>query len=157
MVQRDPLGLTDLVQRDADRISRAFGQGDIIRRIGAPLPVPITTTNGREPRTPPELIANLPNQISQTVQTGLDLLGKAPQQVAEDLTMAANNLLMLPSSFAQELFITPGKLAERVAPSNLNKVLETVRDSAEFRNASPQDMRARMRTITDVIDLFTPT
>ena len=103
------------------------------------------------------MIADLPNQINQTLGTGLDLLGRAPQQIAEDLTVTVNNLLMAPRSIAQEAFNTPAGLAQRLAPENLNKVLETVRDSAEFRGTSPADMRARMRTITDVIDLFTPT
>lgn len=157
MVQRDPLGLTDIFQRDADRLTQAFGQGNGIRRIGPPLPIPITTSNGREPRTPPELIADIPNQISQTVETGLNLLGNAPQKVAEDLTLAANNLLQVPRKLLQEAFITPGNLAGRLSPENFSKALETVRDSADFGNGDPADRRARMRTITDVIDLFTPT
>ncbi len=151
MVQRDPI--SDFFQLDAERITRAFNLagGQIpIPGIGAPVP-------SQEPRTPTELIANLPNQINQTVQTGLNLLANAPQLVVGDLTLAVNYLLQAPAGWAQEGFYTPRGLAERLAPENLGKVFETVRDSAEFRNASPQDMRARMRTITDVIDLFTPT
>ena len=162
MVQRDPLGLTDIFQRDADRISRAFGNGaPQLPGIGNGAPrlpgLPIPTTNGQEPRTPPELLASIPNRITETAQTGLNLLVNAPQQIAEDLTVAVNNLLMAPAGLATEAFNTPAGLAQRLSPDNLGKVLETVRDSAEFRGASPQDMRARMRTITDVIDLFTPT
>lgn len=167
MVQRDPLGLTDMVQRDADRLSRAFGNGgpprlpglnggNGLRLPGLPA-LPVNTNNGREPQTPPELIADLPNQVNQTVQTGLDLATKAPGQVAEDLTKAVNNLLQVPRNLLQELFITPGKLAGRLSPENINMALETVRDSADFGGSDPQDRRARMRTITDVIDLFTPT
>lgn len=165
-MESDPLGLIDMVQRDVDRASRALAlpQGNGIRRVGQkagpfpryPMPIPATTANGR-PQTPPELIADIPNQVSQTLETGLNLIGNAPQKIAEDLTLAVSNLLQLPRNVIQEAFITPGKLADRFAPGNINKALETVRESADFTQGTPADLRARMRTITDVIDLFTPT
>jgi hypothetical protein len=92
-----------------------------------------------------------------TAQTGLELLTNLPNRLAEDLTIAANNLVRLPREVGQELFLTPGQLAQRFAPSNINRALETVRDSADFGGLSPEDRRRRVRTLTGVIGLFTPT
>ena len=156
----DPLGITDAINRDASRISRALGQ--------APLPDASkygSSING-EPRNPTEFIAQLPSEVSETARTGLDLLRRLPGQVTEDLTIALNNpsagagqaLVPLPREVGQELLHTPGFLAQRLAPSNINSALATVRDSANFRDvADPGLLREKMRTITDVIDLFTPT
>jgi hypothetical protein len=150
----DPLGINEAIGRDMERVSRVLGRGPL-------LPVPIPRGNGQpagDPRTPPELFAGLPDQVSQTAQAGVELLGRLPSQVAEDLTVAANNLLRVPREITGELFKTPGLLAQRLAPSNINSALATVRDSADFKNvANPREMREKMRTITDVIDLFTPT
>ena len=92
-----------------------------------------------------------------TAQTGLELLTNLPNRLAEDLTIAANNLVRLPREVGQELFFTPGQLAQRLAPANINRALETVRDSADFQGLDSRQSRERMRTITNVIDLFTPT
>lgn len=114
--------------------------------------------NGGDPRTPVDLVRRLPDEVSQTVQTGVDLLTRLPGQLAEDLTTAVSNLVKLPRELGQELFQTPGILAQRLAPSNINKALATVRDSADFKSATnPKELREKMRTITDVVDLFTPT
>lgn len=52
----------------------------------------------------------------------------------------------------EELFTTPGRLADRLAPSNINQVLATVRESAEFRDVNePRVLREKLRTITDVL------
>lgn len=93
-----------------------------------------------------------------TAQSGLDLLVKLPNQVVQDVTTTLNNLVRLPREVGQELFQTPGLLAQRLAPSNINNALATVRDSADFKGVTdPKQAREKMRTITDVIDLFTPT
>ena len=142
------------IQRDLARLGSGFPKG----LPSLPLPARSNGAASAEPKSPPELIQRLPGEVSMTAQTGLNLLGSLPAQVAEDLTVAADNLLKLPREFAQELFLTPGQLARRLAPSNINQVLATVRESADFRNVTdPRQAREKMRTITDVIDLFTPT
>ena len=111
-----------------------------------------------EPASPPELLAQLPAELDQTARTGLELLARAPEQIARDATLALTNLLRVPRELGQELFQTPGQLAQRLSPSNLNQALATVRESADFRGVTdPRQLREKMRTITDVIDLFTPT
>lgn len=92
-----------------------------------------------------------------TARTGLEIIANLPNRLVEDLTIAANNLVRLPREVSQELFVTPGQLAERLAPSNINRALETVRDSANFQGMDARQRRERMRTITNVVDLFTPT
>lgn len=133
-----------------------------LERVGLRLPaLPFPAGNGGnagDPRTPPELIQRLPNEVSETVQTGLRLVSELPGQLAEDLTVAVSNLVRLPRELGQELFQTPGMLAQRLAPSNINQALATIRDSSDFKGATdPRQLREKMRTITDVIDLFTPT
>jgi len=146
----DPLGIMDCVQRDLQRMSGA-----------APLPLPLPaqrTAPLDNPRTPGELLSNLPAEVSQTAQAGADILANLPGRLMEDVTAALSNLVRVPREVGQELVLTPGKLAQRLAPSNINRALETIRESADFKSAgSPKELRERMRTITDVVDLFTPT
>lgn len=145
--------MLDPIQRDIERLGRVFPG-----RLPA---LPLVPGNGRvaeEPRTPPEFFGRLPSEVSMTAQSGLDLLVKLPGKLVEDATTALNNLVRLPREVSQELFLTPGLLAQRLAPSNINNALATVRDSADFKGVTdPKQAREKMRTITDVIDLFTPT
>lgn len=138
-----------MVRRDLDRLN---------------LPVPAAPFNldaappGATPRTPGELVNQLPQEINATLQTALDLLQRLPGKLAEDLTLATGNLVRLPREAAEDLFQTPGQLAERLAPSNLNSLLGAVREAPNFTGVSdPRQARERVRTITSVVDLFTPT
>lgn len=151
MTNGDPLGIMDGVQRDLQRLTGAAA-------LPLPLPMPQNRTSVDEPRTPGELLSNVPSEVAQTAQAGADMLVNLPGRLIEDLTLALNNLIRVPREVGQELVQTPGKLAQRLAPSNINKALETIRESADFKNVkNPRELREKMRTITDVVDLFTPT
>ena len=147
MPNGEPLGIFDAVNRDVERIQRAL-PGPLL-----PLPAPIgQQAPTAEPRTPVELVQNIPAEVTETVRAGMDLLIRLPAQLTEDLTIALNNLAKAPREVSQELFVTPGRLADRLAPSNINRALETVRESAEFRDVTdPRVLREKMRTITDVL------
>lgn len=158
MPKTDPLGFIEMVERDLDRLTGRTGM-KLPRPELPPLPaLPETGGNAREPRTPPELLASLPNHLTETVQEGLQLVTELPGRLMEDATTALNNLLRLPREVSRELFMTPGLLAERLVPANINKALATIRESADFSKVTgPTQRREKMRTLTDVIDLFTPT
>lgn len=144
----------EAIQRDLARLGSSGFRG----LPALPLPGRNGSSPSAEPTTPPELIQRLPSEVGMTAQTGLNLLASLPAQVAEDLTVTANNLLKLPREVAQELFQTPGQLARRLSPSNINLALATVRESADFRGVTDvRQGREKMRTLTDVINLFTPT
>ena len=85
----------------------------------SPLP-PLAVPRGIQPsddlRTPPELLSSVPDQVCQTAQAGVELLGRLPSLMAEDLKVAANNLPQVPRKIAPELLQTPGQMTRRLAP-----------------------------------------
>jgi hypothetical protein len=146
--------LFDPIRRD---LERATGRPLPDLKL-PPAPPPGAGNPNGMPTTPAELLAQIPAELDATARTGLEILAQAPGQLARDATLALTNLMRVPRELGQELFQTPGQLAQRLAPSNINQALATIRESADFRGITdPRQLREKMRTITDVIDLFTPT
>jgi hypothetical protein len=153
----------DPIRRDIERVTGRAPHLKLppvpgVGENGPRLPAPRERASLGEPTSPSELLAQIPAELEQTARTALELLTRAPEQVARDATLALTNLMRVPRELGQELFQTPGQLAQRLAPSNLNQALATIRESADFKDVTdPRQLREKMRTITDVVDLFTPT
>lgn len=110
------------------------------------------------PKTPRELAALLPKHLDETARIGVAVLLGWPRKFVEDATVTLDNLLRLPRTLAEELLEVPGRLAEGLMPANVRQAISVVKESAEFQNITdPRELRNKMRTLTDVLDLFTPT
>lgn len=104
---------------------------------------------------PPKLVEvltkDIPEQMMNDIEDNLEKLMKLPVQIDEDLATLVLIASKQPEKVADTLYNMPGS-----APKDVDNLLDTIREGFEYEG-DEESRGERLRRITDVIDLFTPT
>ena len=104
------------------------------------------------PRVLDYLFENMPEEVAQNVEFDTARLMSLPAKIDEDIATLMVFLTYEPREVLDDLYEMPGDL-----PGQLRGFVETLREGLEYSEMEEKDRGERMRRITDVIDLFTPT
>jgi hypothetical protein len=105
----------------------------------------------QNPTTPLELAANLPAELRDNAQQLIDAANEIPEVLTRTAVTALTNVGRLPAGLINEVIGLPCQLVERLAPENVNTLVDGLVNQLEFRNVSPAEFQTRVRTFTDVV------
>lgn len=99
------------------------------------------------------LMKDIPEEMQETIERDAQRLLKLPMKLDKDTAKLLLILAEQPAKVTETLYHLPGQL-----PENVEKMVETVREGFQYTDETSEKSRGeRMRRVTDVIDLFTPT
>ena len=96
------------------------------------------------------LVEDIPEEIIQTIDRDLTRLVTLPLKIDQDVAVFLTVLSKQPAKVGDALYDAPSD-----APKNVDGLFETIKEGFEYDETV--DRGERLRRITDVIDLFTPT
>lgn len=98
------------------------------------------------------LVEDVPDQMMDDIDEGVDKLLGLPFKIDEDVATLVVMASKQPEKVAETLYELPG-----TAPENVDNLVDTLKEGFEYKGGSEETRGERMRRVTDVIDLFTPT
>lgn len=98
------------------------------------------------------LMVDLPEEMRNNFEDAAKRLLSLPLKIDRDLAMLLVFAAEKPKRLQEELYHLPGRV-----PDNIDAFLQTVLEGVEYGDLDEGERGERLRRITDLIDLFTPT
>jgi hypothetical protein len=129
-----------------------------LRRLGLPVPppprlpdLPPVNRQVQDPTTPLELMANLPAEVRDGAQQLINAANDVPEALSRTAVTALTSVGRLPAGVIQEVVGMPASVVAKLAPDNVNTLINGLVGQLDFQNISPAEFQTRVRTFTDVI------
>lgn len=105
------------------------------------------------PRTVDVLMKDVPKELQESIERDAQRLLRLPLRMDKDVAKLLILLSKKPGEVTDVIYNLPGTL-----PTNVDLLIQSVQESLEFDELGGETIRGeRLRTLTDWIDLFTPT
>lgn len=104
------------------------------------------------PQTVEALMRDVPDEAKETIERDAKRLLQLPLKIDKDVAKLLVLASRKPGEVTDIVYNLPGDI-----PDNVDRFLETLREGIEYGDMDEEMRGERLRRITDVIDLFTPT